>query len=148
MAENFKLIFDVKDFKTYEDANTHFEIHWRGHDQASAQALDNSGEVSIKELYNGGGAHYREGRWHLIRELQVINYMKLHLGEPTPGADNLLTKCPQCGETAHHYQLGFPSGTVYLHLTSIQDGRKVEIARHVILNRRDGIIDASDVSFR
>lgn len=147
MAENFKLIFDVKDFKTFEDADAHFEAHWEGDNPEAARAFAASGAASIKEAYEGGGAHYRDGRWHLIRELQVINYTKFKPETPTPGADNLLTKCPQCGETAHQYPLGYPAGTVYLHLLTVQDGRKVEIARHVVLSRRDGVIDASDVSF-
>lgn len=147
MARNFRLIYDVKDFKTYEAADAHFAAHWERDNPEVAERIATSDVSSVKDLFAGGGAHYWNGRWNLIRDLQIINYTKLEPGASTPGAENVLTKCPQCGRTVHHYPLGVTAGTVYLHLSSIQDGKKVELARHIVFDRPDAMIDASDIRF-
>lgn len=131
----FRLLYDRADFKSREEAKESFQSRWREDNPAAARRLDSSAESQIEELYAGGGAHYRHGRWRLIRKLEIHDFTKFSVGETSPlDGRNLLITCPVCQQTAYLSPLSFPSGNAYVHLASDQDGMLVDLARHVSLD--------------
>jgi hypothetical protein len=138
MSEQFRLLYDIKDFPSREDANNHFEEHWRS-DNPTVPVGEST---PVRNAFEG--AHHRSGRWHLIKKLEIINYTRLSAEKPTPGAENARAQCPQCGQTGFHYRQAIPSVAIYVHIASIQDGRRVELARHVVEITSGGLIDYSD----
>lgn len=131
----FRLLYDRADFESCEEAKESFQSRWREDNPAAARQLDPSADSQVEELYAGGGAHYRHGRWRLIRKLDIHDYTKFSVGDPSPHDErNLLATCPVCRQTAYVNPLSSPSGNAYVHLASDQDGMLVDLTRHVPLN--------------
>jgi hypothetical protein len=144
MTDHLKLLYDIKDFSTLERAREHFRLNWEGDNASMRREVVASGGKSLEELFPNGGAQFLNGRWHVFKELETLNFTKLQPGTRIPGADGLLSICPRCGKTAYPKSIpSWPPVISYIHLTSIQDGKHVDVAFCEVLKQQGGIIDAS-----